>query len=102
MDLTIWFARAAVALGAVTVFASLVTVVPAARRTHRRALGLVATARSGKAEVEDVVRHLQVRWAETQGALLPWRRAHRWLRHPLVSEFLRWCWRRRPRAGRRG
>jgi hypothetical protein len=88
--------QAMLVLAALAITAGGAAVTPGALRARRRALGLASAVRRGRGEVLAALQGLGTRRDEARGLLRPWRRAYRWLRHPLAVELFRWGWRRRP------
>lgn len=85
--------------GAALVVIGLVAAVPGVVRVRRRALVLRVHLVEAQRDVVVALALLRRHRAETEAILAPWRRLHRWARHPLVVATFEW-YRRRRRARR--
>ena len=87
--------RVLMAASTVLVAAAILAVLPRLLGVRRRALALRLAVAEGRREGRAGLARLRAERAETAALLVPWRRLHRWVRHPLVVAAVDWYRRRR-------
>lgn len=90
--------QAMLAAGAALAVIGLIATLPRALRVRRRASALRSTVVSNREAIVTALATLIVLHGETEELLVPWRRAWRWARHPLVIASVQWYLRRRRRS----
>src|SRR5437763_15656454 len=87
--------RLMLAVAAVIVIVGMLLLLPRALRVRRRLLALRMAVDASQAEIFAALRRIEAQRDEIEQGLVPWRRAWRWARHPLVVALFHWYRRRR-------